>query len=151
MIWQEEKVMAADQERFKFVDFEFERFPNGLCRATVGLQKRGGDPYTGTFEGSGSATGALRCAAQASLAALAQAVGAEYSFELLGVKTVSAFDQTIVIVALSVRGERNARQLVGSYVSHSDSERAAAIAVLSATNRFLASTAAHPTSIEVDP
>ena len=134
--------MAVDQERFKFTDFEFERFPNGLCRARVGLLRSGSDPYTGTFEGSGSATGALRCAAQASLAALGQAVGTDYSFELLGVKTVSAFDKTIVIVALSVRGERNARQLVGSYVCHNDSERAAAIAVLSATNHFLANSTA---------
>jgi hypothetical protein len=135
--------MTAELERLKFADFEFERFPNGLCRARVDLQRRGGDdPYSGTFEGSGSATGALRCSAQASLLALAKAVGSSYSFELLGVKTVNAFDSTIVIVALSVRGERMARQLVGSYVCRDNSERAAAVAVLSATNRFLFNTAA---------
>jgi hypothetical protein len=83
--------MTAELERLKFADFEFERFPNGLCRARVDLQRRGGDdPYSGTFEGSGSATGALRCSAQASLLALAKAVGSSYSFELLGVKTVNA-------------------------------------------------------------
>lgn len=129
---------ATPQGRLIFNDFEFERFPNGLCRARVDLGRRSGDAYTATVEGSGSTTGALRCAAQASLAALEQAVQARYSFQFVGVKTVSAFDSVIVIVALAASREGASRRLVGSYVTEHDATRAAAIAVLNATNRLLA-------------
>jgi hypothetical protein len=52
------------------------------------------------------------------------------------VKTVRAFDATVVIVSLSSRGEETLR-LVGSCLTETDPPRGAALAVLNATNRLL--------------
>ena len=89
--------------------------------------------------GSGltSQAGELRCAAQASLLALAQAVR-EPNFELVGVKSIRAFDATVVIVSLGVPGASDGPRIVGSYLTEGDAPRGAALAVLNATNRLLA-------------
>ena len=58
-------------------------------------------------------------------------------FELLGVKAVRAFDATVVIVSLSTNGEGTDRRVVGSVLTEDDAARAAALAVLNATNRIL--------------
>lgn len=131
--------MMADAPggRLVFASFEFRRFPNGLCRAEVQLERQDGERFTGIAEGSGSVTVGLRCAAQASVSALQKVAPPERAFELLGVKAVSAFDSTIVIVSVSVRLENRRRRFVGTYVAVESSERAAAIAVLNATNRVL--------------
>ena len=125
-------------ERLSFSDFQFNRFPNGLCRAEVCLTLSDHPAYTGHSDGSGSATGVLRCAALASIAALQQAIQADVTIELLGVKGVSAFDSTIVIVSIGVRDDGRYQKLVGAYVADEGMERAAAVAVLNATNRYFA-------------
>ena len=84
-----------------------------------------------------SPAGELRCAAEAAVQALQQAVEREVVLELLGVKSVRAFDATVVIVSLSVRSEGNAWRMVGSYLTETDPPRAAALAVMNATNRVL--------------
>ena len=95
------------------------------------------DRYTGECEGLASQAGELRCAAQATVEALAKAVKGAMSFELLGVKAVRAFDATVVIVSLTVQGEGRGQRLVGSYLTDTDFARGAALAVLHATNRIL--------------
>ena len=127
----------TDDERLVFSDFTFKRFPDGRCRAQVQLTRRGGDQFVGTSEGRGTDTMALRCAAQASVGAIQQAVEPGQSLELLGVKSVHAFDSVIVIVSVGVSGGGNRRRFVGTYVAEKGSERAAAVAVLNATNRYL--------------
>ena len=129
----------TDDERLIFTNFKFNRFPDGRCRAQVELTRRGGDQIVGTREGRGTATVALRCAAQATVDAIQKVVDPERSFELLGVKSVHAFDTVIVIVSVGVTGPEGHRRLVGTFVADEGAERAAAVAVLNATNRHLAS------------
>ena len=129
--------MAEAAERLVFSSFTFKHFPNGMCRAEVELERRGGDKFHGTAQGAGSTLGSMRTAALASIAALEQAVPRGTSFELLGVKVTGAFDSTVVIVSISASTEDGSVRLVGSYVTDEDRERGAAVAVLSATNRYL--------------
>ncbi len=112
---------AQPEHRLRFANFEFTRLPSGKCYAKVDLDRSTGDVYSGTMEASGSPTVQLRCAALATLAALHKAAEARYSFELLdtsfellGVKSVHAFDGTVVVVGVTAnRGERT-WQLIGA-------------------------------------
>jgi hypothetical protein len=124
-------------ERLRFAEFTLDRLPNGRCRARVGLTWRDSEQFTGEGEGLASQAGELRCAAQACVVALGQAVQGSMSFELLGVKAVRAFDATVVIVSLAVHGDSNGQRVVGSYLTENDTARGAALAVLNATNRIL--------------
>lgn len=133
------------EHRLRFANFEFSHLPSGQCHARVDLDRHTGDVYSGTREASGSSTVQLRCAALATLAALHKAVEARYSFELLdttfellGVKAVHAFDGTVVVVGvIAQRGDRT-WQLIGACAADESLPRAAALAVLDATNRFVA-------------
>lgn len=126
------------RERVKFQDFAFERLPDGRCRARVELAWAGGRHFRGEAEGMASETGDMRCAATAALDALVKAVGTPaVRLELLGVKSVRAFDSLVVIVALSATDGTRSTRLVGSYLTETDVARGAALAVLNATNRFL--------------
>lgn len=124
-------------ERLRFAEFTLDRLPNGRCRARVGLTWRDSEQFTGEGEGLASQAGELRCAAQACVVALGQAVQGSMSFELLGVKAVRAFDASVVIVSLAVHGDSNGQRVVGSYLTENDTARGAALAVLNATNRIL--------------
>ena len=124
-------------ERLRFAEFTLDRLPNGRCRARVGLTWRDSEQFAGQCEGLASQAGELRCAAQACVNALGQAVAGGMGFELLGVKAVRAFDATVVIVSLATHGDQGAQRVVGSYLTESDAARGAALAVLNATNRML--------------
>ena len=87
---------GGGRERLKFMEFDFQRLPDGQCRARVVLERHPGSRFEGEATGLGSPTGELRCAAQASTNALQQAVEDQLQFELLGVKAVRAFDATVV-------------------------------------------------------
>jgi hypothetical protein len=123
-------------ERLRFAEFVLDRLPNGRCRAKVGLTWRDSEAFCGESEGLASQAGELRCAAQACVNALGQAVQGGMAFELLGVKAVRAFDATVVIVSLATNSEGDQR-VVGSVLTDVDPARAAALAVLNATNRIL--------------
>ena len=124
-------------ERLRFAEFVLDRLPNGRCRAKVGLTWRDSEAFIGESEGLCSQAGELRCAAQACVAALGQAVQGAMVFELVGVKAVRAFDATVVIVSLSTNAEGTDQRVVGSVLTEDDAARAAALAVLNATNRLL--------------
>jgi hypothetical protein len=124
-------------ERLRFAEFVLDRLPNGRCRARVGLTWKESEQFTGENEGLGSQAGELRCAAQACVEALTQAVQGDMTFELLGVKAVRAFDATVVIVSLAVQADGKGHRVVGSYLTENDTSRGAALAVLNATNRIL--------------
>ncbi len=124
-------------DRLRFVGFKLERLPSGECRARVTLAWPDGPRFEGEARGLTSQAGELRCAAQAALQALAQAVH-DPAFELVGVKAVRAFDATVVIVSLGLPGHSEGPRVVGSYLSEGDGPRGAALAVLNATNRLLA-------------
>lgn len=125
------------KERLRFVGFKLDRLPSGECRARVTLAWPDGPRFEGEARGLTSQAGELRCAAQAALLALVQAVR-EPSFELVGVKAVRAFDATVVIVSLGLPGHSEGPRVVGSYLTEGDAPRGAALAVLNATNRLLA-------------
>jgi hypothetical protein len=125
------------EERLRFAEFVLDRLPNGRCRARVGLTWKGSEQFTGEGEGLASQAGELRCAAQACVNALAEAVQGGMTFELLGVKAVRAFDATVVIVSLSTHGDGAGHRVVGSFLTETDLARGAALAVLNATNRIL--------------
>ena len=78
----------------------------------------------------------MRCAAQACLNAIAQAIP-DSGFELVGVKAVRAFDATVVIASLATQGRIDGPRVVGSSLVHDDTPRGAALAVLNASNRLL--------------
>jgi hypothetical protein len=124
-------------DRLRFVGFKLERLPSGECRARVTLAWPDGPRFEGEARGLTSQAGELRCAAQAALQALAQAVR-DPAFELVGVKAVRAFDATVVIVSLGLPGHSEGPRVVGSYLTEGDPPRGAALAVLNATNRLLA-------------
>lgn len=125
--------------RLRFVNFKLDRLPSGECHAKVTLAwpDANGSAFEGEAHGLTSQAGELRCAAQAALGALAQAVR-DPAFDLVGVKAVRAFDATVVIVSLGLPGNLEGPRVVGSYLTEGDVPRGAALAVLNATNRLLA-------------
>lgn len=124
-------------QRLRFAEFAIERLANGRCRARVVLTAADAQ-YVGEAEGLTSQAGELRCAAQACVEALTQALHEGIGFELLGVKSVRAFDANVVIVSLATRGNGSPHRVVGSVLTEdADPSRAAALAVLNATNRIL--------------
>lgn len=122
--------------RLRFSAFDFDRSPDGHCHARVVLSWAEGGEFVGRADGVVSPAGELRCAATAALDAIMQAAGKQAKFELLGVKAVRAFDQTVVIVSIAARDTRVLR-LVGSHITETNPPRGAALAVLNATNRLM--------------
>ncbi|HEX5004457.1 MAG TPA: hypothetical protein VFV65_04035 [Gemmatimonadales bacterium] len=129
--------MPDTHPRLRFAEFRLDRLPSGRCSAAVVLTSHTGARYEGEAQGLASQAGELRCAAQACITALTQSVEGQLSFECLGVKAIRAFDATVVIVSLATQGEGAPKRVVGSVLTEDDPTRAAALAVLNATNRLL--------------
>jgi len=127
----------ATRERLRFTNFSFTRAPSGLCRASVELEWMDGDCYVGRSEGVASPLGDLRVCADATLRALEHFAHGELTFELIGVKTMRAFDENIVIVSVHASRDGTSHRLLGCHVAEKDSLRSAVVAVLHATNRML--------------
>lgn len=123
--------------RLKFSQFDFDRSPDGHCHARVVLAWGDGREFVGQADGVVSPAGELRCAATAALEAIVQAAGNQAKFELIGVKAVRAFDQTVVIVSIAVGDAKRMLRLVGSNITETNPPRGAALAVMSATNRIM--------------
>jgi len=128
---------SSSPERLRFAEFHLQRLPTGRCRARVVLTWQGSGEFVGEAEGLTSPAGELRCAAQACVTALTEAVDGDIKFDLLGVKAVRAFDATVVIVSLAAHGLEVGHRVVGSVLTEEDIPRAAAMAVLNATNRLM--------------
>jgi hypothetical protein len=124
------------RERLKFADFSFSADASGQCSSRVVLEWPPDLSYVGEARGLASSAGELRCAAEATVNALTQAVEGKVRLELLGVKAVRAFDSVVVIVSLSCHNGF-AQRVVGSYLATEEVPRGAALAVLNATNRLL--------------
>ena len=90
--------------------------------------------FAGEATGEASVAGEMRASASATISALQQVLGEEVSFALIGVKELRVFDHDLIAVLL--RSPRFAdRHLIGTSVITDDRRRAAALAVLNATNR----------------
>jgi len=129
---------AAVENRIRFEGIEVTR-RSGKVTAKVTLRWQDGGLVTGQAEDQDTEIGTMRAVAGATSRSLEQAVEDRVRLRLVGVKTITAFDAVLVVVALSSRLEDHEQQLVGSCVIRDDIEHAAARAVLSATNRLLGS------------
>jgi hypothetical protein len=127
------------RERLRLTNFTFTRTPNGRCASEVQLEWLDGARVTGKSSGLSSPLGDLRVAAEAALDALHNFAGSGLRFELVGVKTLRAFDANVVIVSVAHKRPEGAVRLLGSHLSEDDQLRSSAIAVLNATNRILGS------------
>ena len=127
------------QERLKFVSLSFASPADCRCRARVELERQPGQTTVASAEGPDSVAGKLRTAAQATLETVIRAVGASpKAFKLVDIKAVTVFDEAAVIVAIAFRYDGKEKRMVGFCVIDDDHPlRAAPLAVLNATNRFL--------------
>jgi hypothetical protein len=111
-----------------------DRRPGAQIEVSVDL-RIGRQTYSATADGIGHETIELRVAAEATIGALHEAVGAE-RFQLVGIKRLHAFDADVILVALRERAEGGLR-FIGAVPVRSTLIHAAAAAVLDATNRIL--------------
>ncbi len=127
------------QERLKFVSLSFASPADCRCRARVVLERQPGQITVASAEGPDSGAGKLRAAAQATLETVRRSVDASpKAFELVGIKAVTVFGEAAVIVAIAFRSDRKEQRMVGfCVIDDDDPPRAAPLAVLNATNRFL--------------
>ena len=123
------------RSRLRFTEHRMERNPSGRCQARVVLTWPNAE-FVGEADGLSSPAGELRCSAEACLAAINRAVP-DFGLQLVGVKSVRAFDAVVVIASVTGRGIMNGQRMVGSALVQEDYARGAALAVLNATNRFL--------------
>ncbi|MFQ5550039.1 MAG: hypothetical protein ACE5FJ_02230 [Gemmatimonadales bacterium] len=128
--------MSNIDRRILFQDFKLKQLPDGHCEARVVLTWQG-NMFVGQAQATDSPTGQLRCAADAAVAALMEAVSDRISIDLLGVKSIKAFDAMVIVVSLTAREEGGVQRLVGSCIVQANPANGAALAVLNATNRVI--------------
>lgn len=124
-------------ERLRLDEFRFWRTQAGQCFAEVELAHAGDVRVIGRATGASSPTGDLRTAAEATLRAMESFTKGAVRLDLMGVKSLRAFDASVVIVAVSARLEGNTQQLLGCFLAEQDPIRGAVVAVLNATNRII--------------
>ena len=123
--------------RLKFISLKFEN-TSGSRQAQVILGMQPDLMYIGTAECSEDGGDELRCPALATVDAIHRAASETGRIvELVGVKGIQVHDATVVVVSLWARLGGGKRRLVGSCVAEEDTAKAAALAVLNATNRLL--------------
>lgn len=136
-IEQSDAAAAKREQRLRFSDFNFSRSQSGQCIAEVELEFSPGAKYRGRAQGQSSSMGDLRVAADAAIKALSTFSEGQLDFELIGVKTVRAFDANLIIVSVILKDPVSPARLLGAYLADGDMARGAALAVLNATNRIL--------------
>jgi len=129
---------ASESGRLRLVGYRCGRSPASVCRVEVELEDGAGNRTSGAAEGALAFSGELRIAAEATLRALESARPGLPRFDLLGVKTLRAFDANVVIVAVAAQRLGVPTRLLGCVQSAGDLDRAAVLAVLDATNRVCA-------------
>lgn len=132
-----EAVNLPHPDRLRFAGFDFRKLPSGLGAAAVTLEWKGSERFVGKAEGVSSAFADLRLAVEATLKALAEFTRHKDVFELVGVKSVRAFDANVVMVSVLAKREGKPVQLVGCRIAEGDPLRSAVLATLQATNRLL--------------
>lgn len=133
----EPEASDAAGRRVYFEDVEVRRSRQSgvTCRVTL---RRGEASYVGEADGLDSDRSRAELAARAALAALMEAEGQVGILALDGAKRVSAFDREFVFVGVSARLSRATVLLTGSCEIKDSLETAAVLAVLDATNRWIA-------------
>lgn len=123
--------------RVRFVSCETEWLPGSQCRVRVRLAPASGDVVEGTAESDGGDLDRARSAAQATVAALRQALKLpDDALRLQQIEAVEVFKSPVVAVALAARHNGAQRALLGFCRVGADPAQAAPFAVLGAANRF---------------
>jgi hypothetical protein len=127
------------RRRLYFEDVEVRRSRSRgvLCRVTL---KKAEESFVGEAEGMESERSRVDLAARATLVAITEAEGGERSLALDGAKVVAAFDREFVFVGVTAKIARESMLLTGSCEIKDSAETASALAVLDATNRWIAYT-----------
>lgn len=120
---------------FEDVEIRGSRSKGVTCKVTL---RRGDEVYVGESEGAESDRSRVDVAARAALAAIAKSEGNERRLSLEGSKLVEAFDREFVFVGVTVRLGRESALMTGSAEVKDSAETAAVLAVLDATNRWVA-------------
>jgi hypothetical protein len=120
---------------FEDVEIRGSRAKGVACKVTL---RRGDETYVGESDGVESDRSRVEVAARAALAAIAKSDGNERRLSLEGCKVVEAFDREFVFVGVTVRLGRESALMTGSAEVKDSAETAAVLAVLDATNRWVA-------------
>lgn len=127
----------------RFVDARVDHLANESCKATVELEHRDGRMFVGSARGPQGKQDELRAVARATSDALTDAFDdAGARVRVVNVLPVESLTQTVVLVTLAVTRGTDQHNLVGVCDATNDPVRAAALAVLNATNRYLGSSEA---------
>jgi hypothetical protein len=137
-------VAPSTQSRLLFHGHQVQTERSHLLRHQVEIEWRG-ERYLGESSAADLPRARLEAVTRATLAAVEQALsteldeqsGREATLALDGVKVVSAFDREFVVVAVQAIAGRDARELVGAAVSAGLPDRAAIMATLQATDRWV--------------
>lgn len=120
---------------FEDVEVRRSRTKGVTCRVTL---RRGDETYVGEAEGVEHDRAWIELAAQAALTALMKVGGEKAPLALYGAKQVDAFDREFVFVGVSAKFGRETVLLTGSCEVRDSAETASVLAVLDATNRWMA-------------
>ena len=122
----------------KFVRADLERLPEERCRSRVELARASGEAYVGVAETAWTEEETVWCAARATAQAIEHAIGEpEGAVTIDRTATSETFGKRAVFVEVTVRHRGELFQVVGFCRREEDPTRAAALAVLHATNRVL--------------
>jgi hypothetical protein len=121
--------------RVRFVRAHLANPTAGRAKASVALEWEG-KVYESGAEGESGAAIELRLAALAALRTVEAVIRGALRFQLLGVKTVRAFDSDLVVALVAIQ-DAPERPLLGAAITDGATARAATLAVLNATNRIL--------------
>ena len=122
---------------FEDVEVRRSRAKGIACRVTL---KKGDESFVGEAEGMENERSRIELAARAALQALAQAEPSDRALALDGVRLIEAFDREFVFVGVTARLARTSALLTGSCEIRESAETASVLAVLDATNRWIAHT-----------
>jgi len=122
---------------FEDVEVRRSRAKGIACRVTL---KKGDETFVGEAEGMENERSRIELAARAALQALAQAEPSDRALALDGVRLIEAFDREFVFVGVTARFARTSALLTGSCEIRESAETASVLAVLDATNRWIAHT-----------
>jgi hypothetical protein len=120
-----------------FVSVEVQEVSPKRCLARVELRCDSGKTYVGSAQGACAPSAVQRIVAEATVEAVLETVGGgKGSLSLTSVQIVEALGWSIVLVAIAHGDENRSLPLVGTCLVAGDATRAAALAVLNATNRL---------------
>ena len=120
---------------FEDVEVRRSRAKGIACRVTL---KKGEESFVGEAEGMENERSRIELAARAALKALEQAEPSDRALALDGVRLIEAFDREFVFVGVTARFARTSALLTGSCEIRESAETASVLAVLDATNRWIA-------------